>query len=236
MIADHKIVDEDVNPEGFHMYLGNLGFANLCGEVVVKPQYSKATSIFDGKAIVVDSNNKYAMIDKYGNYLLNHEFELIEYEQHFKPFSDYDDYMYLAYKDGKCYFYNEKIELVYSMASDVVEQDYYLECIDNVLKIKMFNESEVIFFNIITKEEVTFELDFDEIHILNNKYLYLISDGKYYITDYKLNPVTDIEFRLPVDSFFKHTDGKWYLPCYVDNQKVYLNEDMELCEIEITEE
>lgn len=235
LIADHKILDEEVNPEGFHMYVGNLGFANVFGEVVVKPQFSKATSYFDDKAIVVDKNNKYAMIDKTGKYLLNHEFELIEYEQHFKPFSDYDEYIYLAYKDGMCYFYNDKIELVHKMKSDVLEQDYYLECMDNVLKIKMFNDSKVTFINTITKEQSSFELDFDEINILSNKYLYLISDGKYYITDYNLNPVTDIEFRLPMDTFFKHTDGKWYLPCYVNNEKVYLNEHMELCVIDIEE-
>lgn len=211
IMSDSKIVNECINPEGFHMYVGNMGYANIHGDAVIPPQYKMATSFFENKAIVVDANDKYAMIDNMGNHLLEHEYDLIEYERHYKPFSDFDEYVYLAYKDGYCYVYNEKIELIYSMKSDSIQQDYYMECIDNVIKVKMFASSKTTIINTLTKEEYSYELDFDDFSILTTKYLYIISDGKYYITDYNLNPVLDIEFNLPLDTFFKHTDGKRYL-------------------------
>ena len=110
-----------------------------------------------------------------------------------------------------------------------------MEYKDNVLKLQYFDSKVVTVTNLITKEHHEYNLDFEEFGILTNKYLFIKSDNYLYISDYNLNIVVEQGFTYISDCFIMH-EGIWYLPCEVDGQKFYLNENMEFCEVEIEEE
>ena len=56
-----------------------------------------------------------------------------------------------------------------------------------------------------------------------------------YIADYNLNIVVEQGFTYISDCFTMY-NGNWYLHCEIDGEKVYLDENMEMCEVEIEEE
>jgi hypothetical protein len=233
MISKTRISIGEQNQEGFYLYSGEIGYADFEGNVIVEPQYQLASSNFRNIAVVV--KEKYGIIDVDGNYILPLEFDMLEYDCHYRPLSSMNEYAYLGYKDGLCNLYNESFELLYQFKSDPEDPDYYMEYKDNVLKLQYFDSKEVTLTNVITKEHYTYNLDFEEFGIITSKYLYIKSENLFYIADYNLNIIVEQAFTYISDSFTMH-NGNWYLLCEIDDEKFYLNENMEMCEVEIEEE
>jgi TPR repeat protein len=234
MISKTKITSGEQNSEGFYLYTGVIGYADYSGNVIIEPQYELASNYFKGVAVVV-KDNKYGVVDEEGNYILPLEFDMLEYDIHYKPLNNVNEYTYLSYKDGLCNLYNESFEMLYQFKSDPENPDYYMEYKDNVLKLQYFDSKKVTLTNLITKEVKEYDLDFEEFGIITSKYLYIKSNNILYIADYELNIVVEQGFTYISDCFTMH-DGAWYLACEIDGEKIYLNENMEMCEVEIEEE
>ena len=233
LISKTKITSGIQNVEGFHLYTGKIGYADFDGNVIIDPQYTSASNCFKGIAVVV--KDKYGVIDEEGNYILPLEYDMLEYDCHYKPLSHINEYVYLGYKDGLCYVYNESFELKYQFKSDPEDPDYYMEYKDDVLKLQYFDSKEVTLTNLITKQHYVYNLDFEEFGIITSKYLYIKSDNVLYIADYNLNIVVEQGFTYISDCFTMY-NGNWYLHCEVDGEKIYLNENMEMCEVQIEED
>ena len=234
LVSKTPITSGEQNLEGFHLYSGQLGYADFNGNVIVDAIYDKATNCFRNMAVVV-KDNKYGIIDSCGNYILPLEYDMLEYDCHYKPLSNINEYVYLAYKDGYCYLYSESFDLLYKFESNPDDPDYYMEYKDNVLKYQYFNSNKVMLVNLLTKEQYEYNLDFDEFGVITSKYLYIKSNNIFYIADYNLNIVVEQGFTY-VSEYFTMHEEKWYLPCMIDEEKIYLNESMEICDIKIEEE
>ncbi len=70
------------------------GYIDTSGQFIIPPIFIDTRDFSGGKAIVVQSENKYQIIDTSGKFLLNRTYELIEYDRQTNKYFASRDYVY----------------------------------------------------------------------------------------------------------------------------------------------